>query len=131
MLENNITLSLKNGGTPVDAVFVRIDVNGNRSLYHGPGHSNIARNTVNFYRTPVKKSGNFLGVMKSAIKVTQDLDVLNAVGDPIVSPEIGEVSFSIPVGATEAEVDRLLDHLLAMVDGQRAVVKRTLFGPEI
>lgn len=131
MLENNVVLSLKNGGTPINANFVRIDVVGNRSLYHGPEHSNIARNTMNFYRTPVKKSGNFLGVMKSAVKFTRDLDVLNAVGDPIVSPEIGEISFSIPVGATEGEVNVLLDHILAMVEGQRAIIKRTLFGPEI
>lgn len=131
MLENTINLALPNNGTPVDAIFTRIDVFQNRSLYHGPGHSNTARNTLGFYRTHPKKTGNFLGVMKSATKVTRDLDVLNAVGESIVSPMIAEISFSVPVGATEAEVETLLDHLEAQVEGQRAILKRTLFGPEI
>lgn len=131
MLENTITLALPNGGTPTNAVFTRIDVFQNRSLYHGPGHSNTARNTMGFYRTYPKKTGNFLGVMKSASKITKDLEVLNAVGEPIVSPMIADISFSVPVGATEAEVDVLLDHLEAQVEGQRAILKRTLFGPEI
>lgn len=131
MLENTITLALPNGGNPINSIFTRIDVFQNRSLYHGPSHSNTARKTMGFYRTYPKKTGNFLGVMKSAVKITFDLDVLNAVGDPIVSPMIGEISFSIPVGAVEAEVDLLLDHLEALVEGRRAELKRTLFGPEI
>lgn len=69
--------------------------------------------------------------MKSATKITKDLSVLNAVGEPIVSPMIADISFSVPVGATAAEVDILLDHLEAQVEGQRAILKRTLFGPEI
>lgn len=131
MLENTITLALPNGGNPVNAGFTRIDVFQNRSLYHGPNHSNTARETLGFYRTYPKKTGNFLGVMKSATKITKDLSVLNAVGEPIVSPMIADISFSVPVGATAAEVDILLDHLEAQVEGQRAILKRTLFGPEI
>lgn len=131
MLENEITLALPNGGTPVNAIFKRIDVLQNRSLYHGPGHFPTARNTMGFYRTPSKRVGNFLGVMKSALKYTHDLQVLNAVGETITSPMIGEMSFSIPVGATEVNVDLTFDHLEALIEGQRAIVKRTLFGPEI
>lgn len=131
MLENTITLALPNGGSPVNAVFTRIDVFQNRSLYHGPGHSNTSRKLLGFYRTPAKKSGNFLGVMKSATKVTMDLAVLDALGATITSPQIGEISFSVPIGATETQVDTLLDHLEAQIEGQRSILKRTLFGPEI
>lgn len=131
MLENTITLALPNGGSPINAVFTRIDVYQNRSVYHGPGHSNTSQNQVNFYRTPAKVSGNFLGMMKSAVKATKATTVTNALGASIVVPRIGEVSFSVPVGATEANVDDLFDHLESLVEGQRAVLKRTLFGPEI
>lgn len=131
MLENEITLALPNGGTPANALFKRIDVVQNRSLYHGPGHSPIARNTLGFYRTPSKKVGNFLGVMKSSMKHTMDIQITNAVGETVTSPQIGELSFSIPVGATELSVDKTFDHLEALLESQRAVCKRTLFGPEI
>lgn len=131
MLPSEITLALPNGGSPVNAVFNRIDVFQNRSVYHGPGHNPLMRNTVGFYRTPSKKVGNFNGVMKSAIKSTRDLSVPNAIGNPTISPAIGEVSFSIPIGATEADVNTTFDHLEALLEGQRAICRRTLFGPEI
>lgn len=131
MLENTITLFLNNGGTPINAVFARIDVFQNRSVYHGPGHSTVSPNLLNFYRTPSKASGNFLGVMKSAAKVTKATTVMNALGVATIVPRIGEMSFSVPVGATEANVDDLFDHLEGLIEGQRAVLKRTLFGPEI
>lgn len=131
MLENTITLALPNGGTPQDAIFQRIDVFQNRSVYHGPGHSTTSPNTMTFYRTPSKVSGAFLGVMKSAAKVSKATIVPNNIGVNITAPRIAEVSFSVPVGATEANVDDLFDHIEALIEGQRAILKRTLFGPEI
>lgn len=131
MLPDTITLALPNGGTPVNSDFKRIDVLSNRSVYHGPGHNTLSRVTLGFYRTPSKKIGNFNGVMKSAAKATLDIEVQNAIKETIVAPQIGEMSFSIPVGATELQVNRLFDHLDALVHGQRAIILRTLFGPEI
>lgn len=130
MLDNTITLTLPNGGTPVDVPIARIDVLQNRSVYHEPTHSTIMRKTVGFYRTLPKRSGDFLGVAKSAVKSTLDMTVANAKGEPVVSPMIGEISFSIPIGAVEADIDNLLDRLEALIK-RRSVIKRTLLGPEI
>lgn len=131
MLPDTITLALSNGGTPVDEAYSRIDQVGNRSLYHGVGHSPTNRKTLGFYRTLPKKAGNFNGVMKGATKLTMDHSIVNAVGDTIVAPAIAEVSFSIPVGVTEAELDGVLDRLEAQIEGQRSILKRLLFGPEV
>lgn len=131
MLDSTITLALPNGGTPLNEAFTRIDQVGNRSIYHGAGHSPVSRKTLGFYRTLPKKSGNFLGVMKGATKFTMDNTVVNAVGESIVAPSIAEISFSIPVGVTETEFDDVLDRLEAQVEGQRAILKRLLFGPEV
>lgn len=131
MLDATITLALPNGGTPINEAFSRIDQVGNRSLYHGAGHSPTSRKTLGFYRSLPKKSGNFNGVMKGATKLTMDHSVLNAVGDTIVAPAIAEVSFSLPVGMTEAQFDGVLDRLEAQIEGQRSILKRLLFGPEV
>lgn len=131
MLPDTITLALPNGGTPVNKAFGRVDVFPNRSVYHGPAHTVLMRQTLGFYRTPSKRIGKFNGVMKSAAKVTLDIHVLNAIGETITSPQIGDLSYSIPVGATEGNVDQLFDHIEALVKDQRAIMKRTLFGPEI
>lgn len=130
MLENTLTLSLPNGGTPVNMTITRIDVFQNRSVYHEPTHSTTVRRTVGFYRTLPKRSGDFLGVSKSAAKTTMDLSVLDAKGATITAPAIGEISFSVPIGATEAAIDSLLDRLDALISN-RTVIKRTILGPEI
>lgn len=130
MLDNTIVMTLPNGGTPVNVNITRIDVLQNRSVYHEPTHSTTMRKTVGFYRTLPKRSGDFLGVAKSAVKSTLDMTVANAKGEPVVSPMIGEISFSIPIGAVEADIDSLLDRLEALIKS-RSVIKRTLLGPEI
>lgn len=131
MLPDTVTLALPNSGTPVNRAFKRIDVLQNRSVYHGPAHTTLLRETLGFYRTPSKKIGNFNGVMKGAVKTTLDIEVQNAIKETIVSPQIGEMSFSIPVGATVANVNQLFDHLDALIQGQREIMLRVLFGPEI
>lgn len=76
----------------------------NKSTYIGPAHSAVSRQTINFYRTPAKKSGNSYGVEKAAIKVTLDVDVDTVDGAGTTkAPLIAEVSFAMPVGTTDAE----------------------------
>ena len=130
MLNDSITLTLPNGGTPVNVNITRIDVLQNRSVSHEPAHKTTVRKTVGFYRTLPKRSGDFLGVAKSAVKSTLDMTVQNAKGEPVISPMIGEISFSIPIGAVEADIDTLLDRLEALIKS-RSIIKRTLLGPEI
>lgn len=131
MLPETVTMVLPNNGTPVNEVATRIDVAGNKSIYNLAGHSVVKRKTVNFYRSYPKRTGDFNGVMKSSCKFTLDEDVANAVGETIVAPMIGEVNLSVPVGLTEAKVDGILDRIEAYIEGQRPLIKRQLFGPEV
>lgn len=131
MLPESITLALPNGGTPVNEIATRIDVFTNRSSYNLAGHSPALRKQLGFYRTLPKRQGKFLGVTRSAVKVTLDIDVPNSVGEPTVQPLIADLGFAVPIGATEAEFDGLLDRVEALVKAQRAILKRTIFGPEI
>jgi hypothetical protein len=56
------------------------------------------------YRSPAKKNGEYLGTSRVSIKFTEDISVDNATGDgTIVAPDIIEVNFATPVGATPAD----------------------------
>lgn len=115
MLDDNITLTLPNGGTPIDVDYRRFEEFQNRSIYVGDGHSFSLRDQVAFYRTLPRKSGLFLGVGKAAAKVTQDVSVLNANGEATIAPIIIETSVSIPVGASDADVNAAEDRVAALI----------------
>jgi len=93
----------------------RLEESVNRSTYgetisHTGGvvHSVPARNQVQFYRTYPKRSGTSRGAAKLTVKFTRDISVPNADGSgSIVLPLIVEVNFSIPVGASHAQISNL------------------------
>lgn len=120
MLDNTITLSVdeENDGTGnVDHVFTRQEEYLNRTLYVGDGNlPGENRNTVGFYRTAPKPSGNFKGTKKTAMKLTRDSSVTAVDGSTIVAPRIWEISCSLPVGVAAADI--LLDRqtLIAALD---------------
>lgn len=119
MLDNVITLSVdvENNGTAVNTDFTRYEEFQNRSTYIGGNHSIDAVDTLQFYRTFPKSSGNFKGVAKSSFKRTKSITVLGVDGVArLTSPLIAEVSFSIPVGATPAQVLLLRQELVATLD---------------
>lgn len=64
-----------------------------------------------FYRTPNKRSGNYLGNEKTAYKRTKTFVVKDALGNDINASAIGELSFSLPYGMTVAQK---LDFLMEM-----------------
>lgn len=118
MQDSTITLALDadNNGSTVDTVISRIDETANRSRYKFPAHTLISRDYVDLYRTYNKKSGNFNGVAKCAIKCTKDVEVPGVdTTTSVVSPIIGEVSFSLPVGSTPADQLEIGMRLVAMV----------------
>lgn len=118
MQPNVITLAVDelNNGTTVDHILTRYEEFQNRAVYIGADHALNARNTVTLYRTPPKPSGNFLGVGKSAIKLSQDITVLGADGSSVVAPIIFEVSCSLPVGALNASTLLQRQKVVALVD---------------
>lgn len=119
MLPNVITLAVDklNDGNIVNEVLTRFEEQTNRSVYVGESHSIESRDTCTFYRTLPKPNGNFKGVAKTAFKFSRDLLVLGVDNTTSVSaPLIVEVSFSIPIGATEANKLLARQRAIALLD---------------
>lgn len=122
MQPNEITLSvdeLNDDTTTADAdtPYTRFQEFENRSMYIGDNHVMDARDQLGFYRTFPTVNGNFKGVLKTAFKFTRDTVVDGVDGvSQITSPLIMEVSFSIPVGTAEADVLKLRQTVLALLD---------------
>jgi hypothetical protein len=118
MQANTITLPVDvlNNGTPSNKVFTRFEEVLNRSTYIGPGHTQVARYLMQLYRAFAKRTGNFLGVSKSEVKITKDFTVLGVDGTNQVAPAIADASFSIPVGLTAAQMLELRQDLVAALD---------------
>lgn len=131
MLENTITLTLPNGGTPKDITATRIGMVGqDKSTYNLTGHTTLLRRTLGFGRTYPKRNGAFLGVARGSVKFTDDREVLDAKGNTVISPDIVEITFNAPVGAVESDVDKIVDYLAAIA-ARRDLLKRLILGPEI
>lgn len=120
MLASIITLNVDpaNNATIVPEAYSRHDDSQpNRTRYISPSHTLLGRDVLDFYRTPPKKAGNFNGVAKSGFKFTTDAVVPAADGvSTVVSPLIGEVSFSLPLGFTTAQVKKLRQRIIAALD---------------
>ncbi len=120
MQPGSITLSvdtLNDGTTIVDNVYSRFEEFANRAIYIGANHQLDDRDTLSMYRTFPKANANFKGVAKSAVKFTKDFSVAGVDSSTTVTaPAIIDVSFSIPVGLTEAQLVVLRQRVLALLD---------------
>lgn len=131
MQSNEITLSVNednDDGTTaeVDHVYQRYEEYLNRSIYIGETHVPAARDTIGMYRTFPKTNGNFKGVEKTSLKFTKDIVVDGVDGlAQLTSPLIGEVSFSMPVGATDAEKVLLRMKMVAAIANDGMMVPLT------
>lgn len=126
MLSNTITLPVDpaNNGTVVNLVLNRYDEYQNRSIYNATGHTLAMRDTLSFYRTPVKKSGNFAGTAKSSAKFSKDYQVPGVdSATTITAPAIVDISFSFPVGMTAAQMKEVRQRAVALIDAE------TVIGP--
>lgn len=130
MQPNVITLNVdeSNDGittADVDYVYNRYDTYSTRSIFNGDGHLPDMRKQLSLYRTPAKSNGNFRGTTKSAFKFTTDISVAGVDGTTTVtSPIIFEVSASIPLGATSAQV--LLEQMKVVAALKHATFARDL-----
>lgn len=119
MQPNTLTLAVDvlNNGTPVNVTYSRFEEYQNRSVYVDAAHTMAQKSTLSLYRTFPKQSGNFRGVTKSSIKFSRDFNVSGVDGtSTIVSPFIAEVSFSIPLGVTDAEILEIRQRIIALLD---------------
>jgi hypothetical protein len=109
--------TLNDTTTIVPETYTRYDEYQNRSVYIGENHALDARDTVSLYRTFPKVNGNFKGVSKSAIKLTKDFSVDGVDGvSTLTAPFILDISFSIPVGVSAADVLIIRQRALAFLD---------------
>jgi hypothetical protein len=119
MLDNTITLAVDelNTDSTTDHEYSRYDEYQNRSVYNGPDNTLSSREILGFYRTTPSKSGNFKGVAKSSIKFTKDIEVEGVDSTTsVTAPMIVTISFSMPIGATSAEVVEERQKAIALLD---------------
>lgn len=119
MQPNTITLAVDelNTDSTTDYVFTRYDVVNNHSVYIGEDHTPLKKDLLTLYRGIPKQSGNFAGVSKSATKFSWDVEVEGVdTSTTLTSPIICEISFSIPLGATDAEVLIVRQRAIALLD---------------
>lgn len=119
MLANTLTLSVdvNNDGTPQNQDYLRREEFKDRSIYIGPDHAPELKNLLGFYRTFPKQSGNFRGTCKSSFKFTKEIPVPGVDSTTsLVVPVILEVSFSTPLGTSEAVRKELRQRAVAVLD---------------
>lgn len=119
MQPDTITLAVDtlNSGSTTDYDFKRFEETLNRTIYAGENHAIDARDQLAIYRTAPRKTGNFKGVAKTSVKFTKDFTVLGVDGlANLTAPVILEVSFSVPVGCTSAQMVEMRQRLIALLD---------------
>lgn len=119
MLDNVITLPVDtlNNGNPADQNFERTREFGLRTIYQGPNHTSINQDTLTFYITEPKRSGNSLGVIKAGLTFRTDTSVLGADSTTTNAvTRISAVSFNVPVGTTAAERKADRQRVIAILD---------------
>jgi hypothetical protein len=119
MQPNTVTLAVDvlNNGTTEDQIYTRYEEYQNRASYIGASHTPDSRDALAIYRTFPTKTGNFKGVAKSAVKFTKDVEVSGVDSSTtLTAPIIFDLSASIPVGATTADVLEARQRLIALLD---------------
>jgi hypothetical protein len=129
MLDNTLTLpvDVAHDSTFVDEVYTRFDeITNNRTLYVGADNTPTIRNQLMVTRNDPSRSGNFLGVYKTSLKFTQDIEVPGV--DPTttnVAPILFELNASLPIGFTAAEAMHLRQRIVAAVNHEDFITRLT------
>lgn len=115
--EITLAVDVANNATLVNRVYTRFDQYQNRTVYVGANHTSAVRDSLAFYRSFPRVSGNFKGVDKTSFKITRDMIVTGVDGiASITAPMILEVSFSLPVGVSLATQLELRQQSVALLD---------------
>lgn len=130
MLSNSITLVVDEDNVPgtagVSKTFTRFEEFQNRSVYIETAHSIAMKDTLSFYRTLPKISGNFRGSAKCAFKFTKDYEVPGVDSETVnLVPAIVEGNLSLPVGLTPAQVMALYMRVNALLGSDAIMVPLT------
>lgn len=112
-----LPVDTQNTGVTTNETYTRYEEYQNRSVYIGAAHAPDARDMVAIYRTFPTKSGNFKGTSKSAVKLTYDHEVAGVdSSSTITAPVILDISFSVPVGVTAAQLTLIRQRAIALLD---------------
>jgi hypothetical protein len=105
MFNDTWTLSYdpENDASSISAAFTKFDQTSTLSIYTGPNHTFLQRETLSFQRTLPRKEGDFLGFKRSSIKTTVDVDCVNDAGEVSKVPVIITTKAAVPVGAVDAQ----------------------------
>lgn len=104
--------------------YSRAEESAGRSVYYSDSHTTVGRDTLTFLRTLPKVSGNDQGQAKASFKFTRDILVPSTLTSiEIKRPLIIEVSASIPVGATDAEILDIRERAIALLNDQTVMDK--------
>jgi len=114
-----INVDVLNDSNLVAKVFTkaRTLLNGARTLFFGPSHETSLPDTLAMSVTDAKPNGNYKGVTRPSVKRTSTIVVAGQ--DPATSitcPLIGNIEFSIPVGASSAQCMIIRQELIAILD---------------
>lgn len=126
MLDNTITLAVDktNSGSLTSVAFSRQEEFQNRAKYISPAHTLAKRDTLDFYRTFPTKTKDFNGVAKSGFKFTVDTEVPGVDASTTrIAPQIAEVSFSLPIGFTTAQLVELRQRVIALLDNDTLMAR--------
>ena len=119
MQDNTITLAVDtaNSGSTTSTAYCRYAEELNRSTYITSSHvPNSTVDSMTFGRTLPTKNGTFFGTGKSQVKFTKTVSVAASDGTTLKVPLIIDIGFSVPVGTSSAEVVKLRQTALALLD---------------
>lgn len=124
MLPQTITLD-------TGVVYTRFETVGNDKLvYHGPNHTDIIRDTLEFIRTAPKRSGVNYGVRRGYIRFTRDAESTQSDGSTRVEPHVLTISENFPVGmdnTANATVIDMISHAMVVLGGTQVSVDDVLW----
>lgn len=93
-----------------------VDRVGGKGTYRFSSHTDSMRHLLTLIRKAPVVQGASKGVRHSTIRITKDLSVESTeVGVDIVKPYTLELSFHVPVGATDAEINAEIINLVNFI----------------
>jgi hypothetical protein len=116
---DTITLAVDtaNTGSTTNKVYSRFREELNKTTYRGPEGTLANRQEMAFLRKDPTRNGNSNGVATATIRFTDDVSVAGV--DTTTTVEhllVGEVSFRIPVGVSDADLLAFRQRLIAILD---------------
>jgi len=132
MLDNIVIEYMPDRTTPVEFDYNRYRSNGiNRTSWHGESHTDQMRDELSLLVGDPKTSANFRGVRKSTFKITRDQEVTGVdTSTELIAPLIANVSFSAPVGTSDAAFIDVCEAIRGLLD-QPALMKSVALNGEI